>query len=634
MEKRAFSWPVSRVAALAAGAAVLTAGLAYRLNVAHACGGFFCSQANPVQQSAEEIIFVANPDDTVTAVIRINYTGPSEHFAWVLPIQGVPSKVDVSSNTAFEALRQSTQPQYSLVTTVEGTCKQDLSMSARGGFATTGAAQPPSATTNDGGVTVVDQGAVGPYDWEVIKVDPMQSDPAQAAVTWLTAHGYDVTDLGPSVLRPYLTDGLNLMAFKLTKAPNVNTGSIRPVIVTFNSKLPSIPIRPTAVAAQPDMGVLVYVLNNTQAVPKNYKALVLNEALIDWFNYQSNYRAVVTAAAKEAGGQGFVTEMAGDSKQLDGVVFAPYQQQQWMQYSLQSFADGFSAIQQASFQYRGWDGWRDAVCGAVTLPSNVTCDEFGRNPTQYQGIAQIDQAKFLKALYEGVVRPVIQTQDLLLQRPYFTRLFTTMGPEDMTADPAFDFNPDLADVSNQHQAMQLIECDSNTTYDQAPWRILLPQGGVISGKGYGSTWPIAIGGALPANFKIVELGTTGGGKVVEDNSTMILKALTGSSGSGSTGTGGQPSTQRVPIGGSADAGVAVAGRGGVPIGGSAGSGATSGGSKATASAGSGASSSGSTKKGGGCSVGAGGTGVAAHAPSLAWVAFAVSVLARRKRRSA
>ena len=110
------------------------------------------------------------------------------------------------------------------------------------------------------------------------------------------------------MLRPYLRDGLNLLAFKLTKTEMA--GSIRPVFLTYDSDHPMIPIRPTAVAANDDMGILVWVLGASRAVPTNYKTLELNEAMIDWFNPTMSYNDVVIAAADEAGGQGFVTELA------------------------------------------------------------------------------------------------------------------------------------------------------------------------------------------------------------------------------------------------------------------------------------------------------------------------------------
>ena len=44
---------------------------------AFACGGLFCSAANPVNQAAERIIF-AQSAGRVDAVIEIQYEGPSE----------------------------------------------------------------------------------------------------------------------------------------------------------------------------------------------------------------------------------------------------------------------------------------------------------------------------------------------------------------------------------------------------------------------------------------------------------------------------------------------------------------------------------------------------------------------------
>jgi hypothetical protein len=220
---------------------------------AHACGGFFCSQAAPVNQQAEEIIFVDNGDGSVTAVIRIQYVGPADRFAWVLPLPGVPD-IGVSSNVAFDRLRQQTDPQYFLDYQVEGTCRQpgpNDGFFGNVGMQTPGSgASPPSL---DSGVSVLAEGSVGPYDHVTIGLDPALADPADAAVDWLLENGYDVTDIGPDVLRPYLEDGLNLTAFRLTKGSM--SGAIRPVEITYDSELPMIPIRPTAVAAEDDMGV-------------------------------------------------------------------------------------------------------------------------------------------------------------------------------------------------------------------------------------------------------------------------------------------------------------------------------------------------------------------------------------------
>src|SRR6188768_2739868 len=105
---------LNQTSGLAAGfaAAVGAAGLLVSpllIEPALACGGFWCSQASPVDQSAEQIIFIDNPDDTITTIIQIAYVGPSEKFAWVLPMPGTP-KPSVSSNQAFVALQDATAP--------------------------------------------------------------------------------------------------------------------------------------------------------------------------------------------------------------------------------------------------------------------------------------------------------------------------------------------------------------------------------------------------------------------------------------------------------------------------------------------------------------------------------------------
>jgi hypothetical protein len=58
-----------------------------------------------------------------------------------------------------------------------------------------------------------------------------------------------------------------------------------------------------------------------------------------------------------------------------------------------------------------------------------------------------------------------------------------MSPNEMTVDPTFNYNFDRAQVSNVHIAEQIIECSMALTQDDAPWRITLPQGGEIVGKG-------------------------------------------------------------------------------------------------------------------------------------------------------
>src|SRR6186713_2267161 len=85
---------------------------------ASACGGLFCSGGGGptavggvVNQTAERIVFTHNDDGTITAVIQILYEGPSEQFAWIIPVAGVP-EIEVSSTAVLDALQAQTNPGY------------------------------------------------------------------------------------------------------------------------------------------------------------------------------------------------------------------------------------------------------------------------------------------------------------------------------------------------------------------------------------------------------------------------------------------------------------------------------------------------------------------------------------------
>jgi len=113
------SWVLALAASLGIGASVAP-------RVASACGGFFCSQTLGVNQAAERIVFAKNTDDTITAVIEIQYAGPADKFSWLLPISSVPQgdQIAVGSTLSFQRLQQATNPQYNLRTVVEGECDE------------------------------------------------------------------------------------------------------------------------------------------------------------------------------------------------------------------------------------------------------------------------------------------------------------------------------------------------------------------------------------------------------------------------------------------------------------------------------------------------------------------------------
>jgi MYXO-CTERM domain-containing protein len=118
-------------------------------------------------------------------------------------------------------------------------------------------------------------------------------------------------------------------------------------------------------------------------------------------------------------------------------------------------------------------------------------------------------------------------QDIFDEHAYATRIYTTMSASDMTVDPVFTYNEDLGDVSNLHTAERIIECNPSVYEFEAPWRIELPQGGVIRGTAEDASslsWPDDVR-KQPANLTVSQLSESGKGEILIDNSDEVEARL-------------------------------------------------------------------------------------------------------------
>jgi uncharacterized protein DUF2330 len=490
---------------------------------AKACGGFFCNAAQPVNQAAEGIIFADNGDGTTTAVIQIQYQGPAQSFSWLLPISSVPKSdadIGIASNLALQRLQSATNPNYSLTVRTEGTCREE------GGGIGCGASADDSAPARGGPGSSIDpsipdvvveaSGVVGAFEWSVISLEDGLADPAGAAESWLKANGYDVPSSAPGLLGPYLKQGMYLLALRLTKG--ADTGSIRPIVLTYAGTQPSIPVKLTAVAANDDMGVLTWVLGKSRAVPLNYLSLQLNEARINWFNAASNYNSVVIDAANDAGGQGFVTELAGPTRTLAGQIWTSIDESNRSRLIQASSLSGDAFFQYALQLFGGWDGFWDATRASISPTSGQSIDRIKACPSCSP--VELSPPAYLAQLEKLVLEPVRRVQRLVDAHPQITRMYTTLSPDEMTLDPLFGFNAGLPSVPNVHTAVQVIACNPSVYLSDAPWHVDLPQGDIVWGTGANRSWPSELD-TLPANRVIMRAAEGGEGKVIEDNSELI-----------------------------------------------------------------------------------------------------------------
>ena len=254
---------------------------------AEACGGLFCQNV-PVDQQGERIIFTMNGNGTISAYVQINYVGAAPDFSWVVPVPSVP-EVDVADIAMFNELGNLTAPQY-IPPPMPENCNVAI---FRSNVAQSNS--PGGVGFNETNVTVLAEGDVGPYSYSVV-----DSPDPDALIIWLRDNDYRVTEEMEPLVHVYNAEGMVFLAMKLQ--PESGVQDIQPVKMTYDSELPMIPLRLTAVAATPNMRVLTWVFGDEQAVPINYENPTINDTDIRFFRggqphpFQPIFKTPITQA--------------------------------------------------------------------------------------------------------------------------------------------------------------------------------------------------------------------------------------------------------------------------------------------------------------------------------------------------
>jgi hypothetical protein len=520
---------------------VLCAALALGLSAGPslACGGIFIprgpttSGSVAIAQDGEKVLFIQDGPNVVQHV-QIHYSGDAKQFALVLPTPTLPT-VGVGSDRLFTALDAATQPDFALDVHDTGTCS---SPKVRAGAASkASAAEAPAA----GNVQVLSQAQVGPYETAILR-----SDDADALKKWLDANGFAVPPNVSTLIDPYVAGKYFFVALKLQQDRGV--GDLQPVALRFAATKAAIPLRMTAIAAAAQTDEYVWLLADARAIPENFRHAVINEARLNWLDGGSNYRKVVNEASKEAGGQAFVTDYAGDAAGVDLSAFKAPTADLGNLKAATAPADFIAQLKAANYfpadQGGGWRGgvrYSSAMIGFIKryLPKPTATpedypDQFyyaildAKPEAQNSAFAGItvDTDKASLDIQDTVLTPATQIRDLFAKHAYLTRLYTTMAPADMKQDPSFLFNPDLPKVSQHHTAKGARLCTENADENAVPYLITLNSGLSFrmaqgeKGPGRNSLVP-----AMPAAARIELLKTQGSPAVITDNQPLIARAL-------------------------------------------------------------------------------------------------------------
>jgi MYXO-CTERM domain-containing protein len=515
---------------LALGAAV-GALLTLPAQRADACGCFAPPDPSvPVVQAGEQIVF-SHQDGKVTAHIQIQYQGEANEFGWILPLPSVPD-LKLGTDELFAQLIATTQPKYRLNRVFDDQC-----------------ALPPLAagSTNDGRNegnqntdpdVVVLQDSIGPYDYAVLR-----GDSRDEMFEWLTENRYFIPGGTEDVVGPYIHTGAYFLALKLRKGNDA--GDIQPVVLSYESDLPMIPIILTQVAANPNMGIRVWVLGEYRAIPRNYRHTVLNDEYIDWFNAGQNYNDVIVAATNEApDGQSFVTEFAGAVDRMQNLL--DYDGRFGVRSELERITEPGLYVQYLRSAGFPWSAnfistLKQHIPFPAGLAGVVSEEEFynnadyyltyyrEENPRQFEGYdVTLDAAEITGQLWDRIVVPTQEAGRLFRENKKMTRLYTTLSPEEMTKDPTFSFNPSLPDVDNEHNATFTQICDSNGSTNGSGI-LELPDGRRFYVEN-AQAWQEKDRTGVPYSRRIELLREEGAPQVEVDNSTRISDGDVGDGG--------------------------------------------------------------------------------------------------------
>jgi len=493
---------------------ILALSLLLTTNPVLACGGFFCDAVtlSPIYQAGERILF-SRDDTTVTMHIEIVYAGDPTAFGWILPLAEIPTAQDgeplpldellqISSQDLFDTLQNATDPTFAQNRSFEESEDCQDRRSGGGDMAMEMSAPPMAGSTGDddemGPVTVLQEAAVGPYDAQLI-----EAESGDMLFEWLNDQGYFQDPKSLPLLEEYVDKGFKFLGIKLQNGQD--SGDIKPIALTMSEQAPCVPLKLTSIAATPEMPILVWVLGEGRAVPKNFIHAVVNEQALTYPGAQ-NYVDVVGAAVDTVEGRAWVTEYAQSTSSEAGSFAGAFLDPRAEDFSSVNAAESVSGVLNAmsNIGYRWnnpdvedvlrntltkpegltgypngncyWNGGGDQICDPDE--SHITTDDEFYGALDYWAqqvvVAEhwnttIDLAMLKTSLYEDVIQVRERIQALFDKDGVtLTRFFTTLDADEMTRDPIFSFNPDLPDVVLDRSAELTVWSDP----DCQPWGIM------------------------------------------------------------------------------------------------------------------------------------------------------------------
>ena len=269
-----------------------------------------------------------------------------------------------------------------------------------------------------------------------------------------------------------------------------------------------------------------------------------------------NYPDVVTQAANEAGGQAFVTDYAGPSS-IVGEFFIGEVDLERLRgmtrpadFLDEALAQGFpddaqmqtlirrhipmpaAALEEGVLEivFRGdreaYDKAREEGRLLEAAERSFYNDMRAYDP--WTAGLEFDAAALAADLERIVIEPLEEVQQLFAEKPYLTRLYTTLSADEMTVDPMFDYNPDLPKVDIIRSADARWDCGGSEETPTREWELIvtLADGREVRSRPFADDALIPMPFAEPAARTVEQLRSSGPPEIITSIETARAPAST------------------------------------------------------------------------------------------------------------
>ena len=276
---------------------------------ARADGGYFFESVPLSARSADQQAIIIYEDGVESLIIRTEFRGKPQDYAWVIPTPALvsPEAVTTVDRAVFDVLDRNTAPAF---------VREEWT-------GCLGCAGGEKSLEEYPGVTIWEEFQVDGYE-----VVSLSAEDSGNLGRWLSDNGYLVQEGTQEIIDFYTEKNWKFAAVKvqtqkeaaIAQAPAEEEEELRPLRLTFPSEKIIYPLRISTVSTREEVEILLFVISDHRVETVNYPTAELNiyvEEAATRYDWEIYYESRFQESLMKSGRRGFVVEY---SRPLDQFV--------------------------------------------------------------------------------------------------------------------------------------------------------------------------------------------------------------------------------------------------------------------------------------------------------------------------